>query len=408
MERPGHPRAVEKLEPDRQDGCSMRIALSIILATALPSCMVDTQPVEGAAGPSGSVGPTGPVGYVGPTGPDGTVGATGPTGADGPPGSQGALGPTGPQGPAGDLGGVGPVGPMGPTGPAGASPFLQLGNHAVYDVGSVGIGTQDPHATLHVTGATPIAMPANQTLTSTGTDVVGTGTDFYADLLPGDEIVIGSQERVVTAIFLSTSLKVHAPFSPPANNSTFLVRRPIARMEAQGGAPGLLVSSVGDVGIGTVAPRATLDVNGRIFSKDAVAFLVYTASVPATVGRKLVVKWTGPDCATEQQYKFWVDDTIGLPDTGWRILLRDGTGLVTDWFSTAPNPYGLGSSEEAALTTGFCASWGFLYIDTSTSQLTLNSCGTCTPLLWWDFNNVVPLVHGDFIKGEGVSVQIQK
>lgn len=259
----------------------MKVALSVILVALLAGCTVDTYPLAGKTGAQGPVGPTGPAG------PTGLVGPIGPTGPVGPAGPIGATGPTG---------SPGPIGATGPTGPAGLSPFLQVGNDAVYDVGNVGIGT--------------------------------------------------------------------------------------------------------------VAPRGALDVNGRVFSKDVVGFMVYTPDIPVTEGRKLVVKWTGPDCATEREYKFWVDDTPGLPNTAWKIALRDGTGFISEWFYVDPTPFGLGDSEETALSTGLCSiQSGLLYLDTSAHQLTLDACSTCSPILWWEYNHVVPLVYGDFIKGINVGVQ---
>ena len=58
---------------------------------------------------------------------------------------------TGPQGPQG------PAGPTGPQGPAGASPFSLIGLDAVYTQGNVGIGTMNPGMPLDVRG-TPFAQ----------------------------------------------------------------------------------------------------------------------------------------------------------------------------------------------------------------------------------------------------------
>jgi hypothetical protein len=123
------------------------------------------------AGNEGPAGPPGPQGPAGPTGPEGPEGSAGPEGPEGPEGPTGPTGPTGPQGPAGPQGSQGPQGPQGPQGLQGppgepGEPGLpgdshwQLnGDSTFYDLGSVGIGTNSPIATLHVTSNEFIPFP---------------------------------------------------------------------------------------------------------------------------------------------------------------------------------------------------------------------------------------------------------
>jgi hypothetical protein len=79
----------------------------------------------------------------------GTQGATGPEGPTGPQGVAGTIGlqgPQGEQGVKGDKGDVGPQGPIGPQGPKGDTGDI------VSTEAMVGIGTENPLATLDVAG----------------------------------------------------------------------------------------------------------------------------------------------------------------------------------------------------------------------------------------------------------------
>jgi hypothetical protein len=149
---------------------------------------------QGISGPQGDIGPIGPTGNAGPQGLQGEQGIPGPQGEQGIPGPQGDVGPIGPTGnagpqglqgeqgiqgipgpqgeqgipgPQGDVGPIGPTGNAGPQGlqgeqgiqgipgsqgPIGASPFMLMGNNAVYLTGNVGLGTTLPQNTLDVAG----------------------------------------------------------------------------------------------------------------------------------------------------------------------------------------------------------------------------------------------------------------
>jgi|GEM_PF-4468181 hypothetical protein len=137
---------------------------------------------SGPQGPTGPKGDTGDNGAAGVQGPKGDTGDAGAAGAQGPQGNQGIQGAQGPQGAKGDKGDqgnqgaqgnqgiqgpVGPQGAQGNQGPQGVTGFLQSGTAAgqtpywngsawvidqnIYNNGgNVGIGTNDPKATLHV------------------------------------------------------------------------------------------------------------------------------------------------------------------------------------------------------------------------------------------------------------------
>jgi hypothetical protein len=142
------------------------------------------QGVQGPAGPQGPEGPQGPQGVQGPMGPMGPEGPQGPPGEQGENGSQGIPGAQGTQGPIGltpehqwfgtflqfenqdgtwgdlvNLQGIqgiqgqqGPQGEQGPQGIPGDTRWALNNNDIYYILGNVGIGTQNPTATLDVNG----------------------------------------------------------------------------------------------------------------------------------------------------------------------------------------------------------------------------------------------------------------
>lgn len=117
---------------------------------------------QGPQGATGATGPQGPAGDDGATGPQGPQGPAGPTGAMGPQGPQGPVGATGPQGAPGPQGPQGPIGAQGPEGPEGPAGVLAdgdaAGNTPYWDGsdwvinssnifnngGFVGVGTETP------------------------------------------------------------------------------------------------------------------------------------------------------------------------------------------------------------------------------------------------------------------------
>ena len=113
----------------------------------------------GATGAQGPEGPQGPQGETGPTGPQGLAGATGSQGSEGPSGPEGPAGPQGSPGESGATGATGPQGDPGPTlgiydslglASSGDRSAGDAGGHTLYNLGTVGIGTDDPSAKLEV------------------------------------------------------------------------------------------------------------------------------------------------------------------------------------------------------------------------------------------------------------------
>ncbi len=175
--------------------------------------------LNGSTGPTGPTGDPGTPGPTGPTGNDGLNGAAGPTGPTGDPGMTGPTGPTGNDGldgatgstgPTGDPGAQGPTGPIGVTGPPGPDSY-----NIDFDVNPNGtIYIEDGGGTL--TTSSGAWLTGGNTGTTSSTNYIGTGD---------------SQDLVVR---------------------TNAVER--MRIEANG-----------NVGIGTAAPAAPLEVNGDVF-----------------------------------------------------------------------------------------------------------------------------------------------
>jgi hypothetical protein len=191
------------------------------------------------------------------------------------------------------------------------------------------------------------------------------------------------------------------PRAPTSGSSSYIQNQSAGAQSASFNINGGAVIG-GSVGIGTAAPQAKLEVNAPTRTKDAVAFHVY--STGSSIGHRLVAKWTG---GSDRKYKFWVDDSFGA-DTAWNLFFRDGdvTGVWTQWQSQTGGPlWGLGASESAALLTP--NDGGMLYFNRDTSLLILSNCANCTAILAYEYNNVIPLVAGDFIRAVDAKVQGQ-
>ena len=115
------------------DGAGFELLLPRQPISAAPYALYALNTPPGTPGPQGAIGPIGPQGLAGTPGP---VGVTGPTGVTGPIGSTGPLGP---------------IGLQGLQGPVGSSPFTVSGSTASYS-GRLGIGTTTATQQLDVNG----------------------------------------------------------------------------------------------------------------------------------------------------------------------------------------------------------------------------------------------------------------
>jgi hypothetical protein len=161
---------------------------------------------------TGTSGPVGPQGPVGATGPQGPVGATGP---------QGPVGTTGLQGPVGATGLQGPVGATGPQGPAGA-------------IGTNGVGI----STAFVLGDSLFVQLTNGQVINTGYVTGSSGSQNAWSLT-------GNTGTNPTTNFLGTT------------DATDLSIR-------TNGSEKIRITANGNMGVGTVAPAAKLDIIGSV------------------------------------------------------------------------------------------------------------------------------------------------
>lgn len=159
--------------------------------------------------------------------------------------------------------------------PAGSSDYIQnqsaAAQNATFNIaggaklgGDLSIAAQTAKARLHAAGGASIAGTGTLSTITGAASVTGSGTSFSSQLAPGDEVIVGPQSRVVTAVASDTSLSVDAPFSPALTSSTYALRKPIARLDDSAGSTQLVANSRGDVGIGNLTPQAKLDVAGTI------------------------------------------------------------------------------------------------------------------------------------------------
>ena len=133
-----------------------------------------------------------------------------------------------------------------------------LGNSIIYDNGNVGIGTTSPSAKLDVAGTSEF----NGNMSLTNHDITGVNAFHIND--PGDQEGIiwdGSQAKI---------------FVSPLNSGNSdgylrLINDGGIVFEASGeDNENMIITSSGNVGIGTTSPKAKLDVNGYIVMRTTV------------------------------------------------------------------------------------------------------------------------------------------
>jgi hypothetical protein len=152
------------------------------------------------------------------------------------------------------------------TGNGNANDIFTVIGHG--STGKVGIGTSDSLATLTVKGA-PIGVPLTGTVTVTnGSAIVnGTGTKFGSEVAIGDRILSPFEIKVVAGINSDTQLFTTAAWNTPASG-TFNYTRAIFRIDDAGNNTKLVMDGLGELGLFTLSPATSLDVNGKSLFRD--------------------------------------------------------------------------------------------------------------------------------------------
>ena len=198
----------------------------------------------------GPQGPAGTQGQKGDTGSQGPIGPQGPQGVQGPQGLKGDTGAQGPKGDAGDAGSKGDVGILPSGAKAGNTPYWNgsnwvTNNSNIFNNGeNVGINTENSTSKLEIFDN----LGWNALKLKTDNKNVGTGILLQTDnpQVLGQIGVNGSATGVLANALYITQTGAH-----PIKFATHSADR-------------MLISSEGDVGIGTNSPVARLDVNGTL------------------------------------------------------------------------------------------------------------------------------------------------
>ena len=237
----------------------------------------------GATGPSGT-GPTGPTGaastVAGPTGPTGNtggVGPTGPTGAastvagpTGPTGSTGVAGPTGPTGAASTV--AGPTGPTGNTGGVGSTGPTGAASTVAGPTGPTGItGLTGPTGPTGSTGPSSLSVGSTTVTGGTSTRVFYNNGGVFAE---ASGITTDGTSLTVSGSASGSLLRI----TQTGTGNAILIED-----EANPDSTPFVVTSTGNVGIGTPSPGVKLDVSNLADTETSIRVSGYGFNL-ATLG----------------------------------------------------------------------------------------------------------------------------
>nr|VFK60761.1 MAG: Collagen triple helix repeat-containing protein [Candidatus Kentron sp. TUN]VFK70042.1 MAG: Collagen triple helix repeat-containing protein [Candidatus Kentron sp. TUN] len=145
--------------------------------------------------------------------------------------------------------------------------WSKSGKHIYYthvDGGNVGIGTQTPTADLSILGNLSHPLTGHVMVTAGSSAVTGEETRFTQELRVGDSLLIGEEVFLVTKIHGDTALTVDTPSTVGTLNATAYTDSDLLSVQTGAEEQALVVDRTGNVGIGTAAPKAKLDVAGGI------------------------------------------------------------------------------------------------------------------------------------------------
>jgi hypothetical protein len=129
----------------------------------------------------------------------------------------------------------------------------------------LGVGTTENLSTLTVRASGQFNLAGTLATTDASTTVTGTGTRFLSELAIGDRIIVDESwdgGRAVVAIASDLSLTVDRAYQETQSGLTVLAAPSSARFDDGTGATTVVVTDQGSIGVGTLGPRASVDIAG--------------------------------------------------------------------------------------------------------------------------------------------------
>jgi hypothetical protein len=170
--------------------------------------------------------------------------------------------------------------------------------------GRVGIGTASPSTILNVKGTLGTALSGTVN-TSTGSTLVNTSADLITEISVGDAIkitnVTNSEIFTVSAITAS-NITLDSAASYNWTNVNAYKDSSLFRIDNGNGTGKLIVDKSGNVGIGTTAPGATLDVAGNLMLSGSGGKKILPSSTDGADTNYLSVSGGGNNAAARGAY----------------------------------------------------------------------------------------------------------